>query len=106
MREFARNEFTLSAPQGDGATLRTHLQRGYVNTRVADPRLDVRCPDGCEELWQAFNTLARPITQQEIAAWQANHASRLSAWEIDTLYALDRIAAEIAFQHQHKAAPS
>ena len=59
-------------------------------------------------LWQAFNELGRPgsdsgfnyISQQEIQSWQANHKVRLTSWEIDTLLALDRVAAAAYIQHQ------
>ncbi len=105
--EFARDAFALSAPQGDGATLRTHLQRLYQNTRQADTRLLLQCPQECEPLWRVFNSLGRaggsgltPITQQEVQAWQANHSTRLRSWEVDTLFALDQLAATVAAQHR------
>jgi hypothetical protein len=54
-------------------------------------------------LWDIFNSLGRAsgqgssyITQQEIAAWQQNYRTRLTVWEIDTLRAIDNVAAQAA----------
>lgn len=80
-----------------------HLQQVYASNRVLDPKLQGSvCPEGGEVLWQVFNTLGRPVTQQEIAAWQTNHRVRLSSWEIDTLLAIDQVAAEVSKTHNTK----
>ena len=111
--EFARNEFELTAPQGDGASLRIHLQRLFVNTGVLPEQLQGReCPPQCAHLWDVFRTLGRghsssgaggsglaPLTQTEVQAWQANHRTRLSSWEVDTLFALDNLAAQARARH-------
>ena len=109
--EFARGEFQLTAPQGDGASLRTHLQRLYVNTGVLPEQLQgPECPPQCAHLWHVFRTLGRthggdalaPLLQTELQAWQANHGVWLSSWEIDTLYALDNVAAQVRAQHKNE----
>lgn len=35
------------------------------------------------------------ITQQEIQAWQVNHGTRLSLWELEMIETFDRIAIDI-----------
>lgn len=49
---------------------------------------------------QGFNF----ISQQEFAAWQSNYRTRLTAWEIDTLRALDSVAAQVAARNQQAKA--
>ena len=95
-------------PQGDGATLRTHLQRLAANTGQRDPQLSNTCPPHTEYLWAIFNSLGRAssqgfegISQAEIAAWQSNHRARLTSWELETLKALDHVAA-LAAAHQRR----
>lgn len=54
-------------------------------------------------IWAIFNSLGRPpsmgglaaISQQEIAAWQANHGIRLTLWELEMIETFDRIAREV-----------
>lgn len=35
------------------------------------------------------------ISQQEIAAWQANHGIRLTLWELEMIETFDRIARDV-----------
>ena len=90
--------------------MRTHLQRLYVNTGVPDERLQAfECPPACAHLWSVFMQLGRaaggaglsPLTQSELQAWQANYGTRLTGWEIDTLFAMDNVAAQVRAQHQN-----
>ena len=88
----------LSAAQGDGASLRTHLQRAAPYTG-ADPLLVQAAQPlhgSVGHLWAAFATLRSsadgPIRCTEITAWQQLHRVRLSPWEAETLLAMDRAA--------------
>lgn len=100
--ECARAEYALSALQGDGASLRTHLQRHAQNTGHIDPQLQVNWPPEGKALWRIFNGLARapsmsgpgPISQQEIQAWMQNNQTRMTPWELDVLADFDRVAME------------
>lgn len=54
-----------------------------------------------------FDQLGRPggsgfkyISQQEIAAYCANYGVRFTPWELDTLRALDNVAATISAKHK------
>jgi len=95
----------LSIPQSDGATLREHLQAAYRMTGRADPALLERPPPGSDVLLQAFYALhstrqeGGAIPQTEIAAYQANQGLRLSAWELDTLAAMDNAAMRALHEH-------
>jgi hypothetical protein len=90
--------------QGDGASLRTHLQRLAKNTGKADPRLFIEWPALGRPIWEAFTRLGRPpsmngmerITNQEIAAYQSVRKVRFTDWELDTLAMFDSIAIEIS----------
>ena len=95
----------LGAPQGDGASLRTHLQRLRNNTGRIDPLLvavNRPLPAGVAHLWDAFVALSATrapafeglaaITCTEIEAWQRLHGLRLTPWEVETLLAVDRAA--------------
>lgn len=95
----------LSTAQGDGASLRTHLQRLRANTGRVDPLLAAAAqplPSAIAPLWEAFVALSAtrgaafegvaPITCLEIEAWCRLHAVRLSPWEVETLLAVDRAA--------------
>lgn len=95
----------LGAAQGDGASLRTHLQRLRNNTGRIDPLLvavNRPLPAGVAHLWDAFVALSATrapafeglaaITCTEIEAWQRLHGLRLTPWEVETLLAVDRAA--------------
>ena len=84
-----------------------HMQRLHNNTGELDPRLGVACPPEGVYLWNIFNSLGRTgsqgashISQQELLAWQTNYRTRLTAWEIDTLKAIDDVAAKAVTRNQ------
>jgi len=101
----------LAARQGDGATLRTHLQRAAKNTGEHDPRLDIEWPRAGRALWDAFRRIGRsmgpngpgPILPENILAFQQLHGVRFSAWELDVIEAFDEVALEAIHQQQSKA---
>ncbi len=109
--ECARAEFALSAREGDGATLRTHLQRLAVNKGKADPRLHIDWPKAGRPIWNVFQSLGRPqamsglaqIPQTEIRAWMDNNGVKLTPWELDMIAAFDRAAIEFANENARKA---
>ena len=89
----------LAAAQPDGSTLRAHLQAAAAAGARVDARLLSRPPREALALWGAFLDLsaARPmgmtagaIPPSEVLAWQQLHGVRLSAWEVETLGAMDR----------------
>ena len=89
----------MSELQGDGASLRTHLQRAAGTGRI-DDRLFNECPKQCLPLWTAFTQIGRSrpsgfgasaISLQEIEAWQRLYGVRLTAWELDTIIELDAV---------------
>lgn len=94
----------LSVPQGDGVPLRIHLQRLHKNTRRLDPQLAASLrefPPAIAHIWQAFVSLSHtrgdgPIALTEIEAWQRLTGVHLSAWEFETLQAMDRAALRAA----------
>lgn len=96
----------LQAAQGDGAPLRTHLQRLRQSTGRVDPLLARSMeplPPAVAALWDVFVVLSgtrgagdgagggiAPITCAELQAWQALQRLELTPWEADTLLAMDR----------------
>ena len=107
----------LSALEGDGAPLRTHLTRLRASTGRLDPRLAASMapvPPAVAPLWEAFRTLSgtraptveglAPITCTEIEAWQRLAGVRLTPWEADTLLAVDRSARTAAAQNRKATA--
>lgn len=98
---FGQAEFELSAPQGDGLTLREHLEglaerTGKTLAEVAGlPDL----PQGCEFIWRDFMALsigrgsngfsAARITWADIEAYQRVNGIRFAGWEIDAIRRLD-----------------
>jgi hypothetical protein len=87
---------------GDGATLRTHLQRAARNTGEPDPRLHVEWPRAGRPLWDAFRRIGRsmtmngpgPIMPENILAFQQLHGVTFTSWELDVIDAFDAIALE------------
>lgn len=58
-------------------------------------------------LWEVFCSLAsaEPIRWAEVQAWAQTHGVPLSAWELDTLVAMDRaMHARLQAQAQHRTA--
>ena len=95
----------LAARQPDGSTLRDHLQAAADSGARRDPRLTLSPPREGAALWDAFASLhaSRPvgmvpcaIPPSEYVAWQQLHGVRLTAWEADTLQAMDRAALAVA----------
>lgn len=98
---FARRQFELSAPQGDGQPLIAHLQSvqkqtGRVHEMIAEaPPL----PAGCSQLWDDFLELhnsrgaglggAMRITFADMDAWQRVRGAHLQPWEVDCLLKAD-----------------
>lgn len=88
----------LRAPQADGASLLTHLQRA-APYEGADPRLARLAeplPPTLVPLWEAFCALSHSrqgeggIAPTEIEAYGRLHQLRLTSWEVDTILATDR----------------
>jgi hypothetical protein len=107
--EHTQASMELSAVQPDGSTLRQHLQVAAAAGATPDPRLAGRPPAAAAALWDAFLSLnaARPaglapsaITPADMLAWQQLHGVRFTAWEVDTLQAMDRAALATAAQHR------
>lgn len=102
----------LGAAQGDGATLRVHLQRLAASTGKVDPLLDVPAVPTCAAaLWHLWCSLNQtrpsgmgpsPISHQEIAAACHLHGVQLSTWEVDTLIQLDGVALRHAGEQMSK----
>jgi nitric oxide synthase oxygenase domain/subunit len=98
----------LSTRQGDGASLRTHLQRLAKNTGEVDPLLKIEWPKVGRPIWNAFRRLGRApsmsglgdITAQEILAHQQLYGVRFSAWELDVIHMFDALVQEHASKQQ------
>ena len=79
----AEREIELGEPQGDGASLRTHLQRLYRATGRLDPRLIAApIPDAGRPIWELFVTLSamrrtgmglNPLAMTDIEAVSYTH---------------------------------
>ena len=108
--ECCRAEYELSARQGDGATLRTHLQRLAKNTGEVDPQLNIEWPPVGRPIWEAFRRMGRsmsfsgpgPITPQDILAYQTLHGVRFSSWELEVIEQFDAIALNAMHSQQSK----
>ena len=103
----------LSRREGDGATLRVHLQRLARNTGRVDERLLCEVPRAVEQLWQVYTAWAvqrrsgmglHPLTLTDIEAWCRLYGVQLTPWELDTLLDLDAAALRIAAANQRRAA--
>lgn len=95
----------------DGASLRDHLTVAVQHGGRADPRLAAQPPRGVEHLWFAFLDLhgarasefgAAAIAPSEVLAWQTLRGVRLTAWEVETLAAVDRAVAAVMNEQQAK----
>lgn len=89
----------MQASAGDGAPVRTHLQRLLQNTGRLDPMLAESLkplPPAIAPLWDLFAALSHTralggaITYTELEGWQRAHGVRLTSWEVETLMAMDR----------------
>ncbi|QOY96328.1 hypothetical protein IM543_11200 [Massilia sp. UMI-21] len=102
LTECCRAEHELAARQGDGATLRTHLQRLAKNTGEVDPLLKIEWPRVGLPLWDAFRRMGRsstvngpgPIQPENILAYQQLYRVRFTDWELEVIEAFDAIAME------------
>ncbi len=102
----AEREIELGEPQGDGASLRTHLQRLYRATGRLDPRLIAApIPDAGRPIWELFVTLSamrrtgmglNPLAMTDIEAYSRLTGVRLTAFELDTLLSIDQAALALA----------
>lgn len=87
---------------GDGATLRTHLQRAAKIEGEADPRLNIVWPRAGRPIWDAFRRMGRSmtmdgpgrITPQDILAFQQLHRVQFTDWELEVIEAFDAVAME------------
>ena len=90
----------LSVAQGDGASLRRHLEaaarHGEVDSRLEESR--VLLPMPVRELYHAFLDVSAtrhdgaPLTHLALEAWERRAGVRLSRWEADTFFAMDQAA--------------
>lgn len=103
----------LSRREGDGASLRTHLQRLARNTGRVDERLLVEVPPSVEQLWEVFMAWAvqrrsgmsmHPLTFTDIESWCRLYGVCLNPWELDTLLELDAATLRVAAENQRRAA--
>ena len=88
----------LEAVQGDGASLRTHLERAHKVTRELDPMLAESrrpLPLALRQLWSTFVALSYTrqadsgIAPTEIEAYGRLHCVRFLPWEVETLMEID-----------------
>lgn len=102
----------LARVMSDGSTLRDHLMVEARATGQFGPALTAVVPRAGAALFSAFRQvrarsagLSSGLTHGELAAWQALHGVRLTAWEIDTMLAMDDACADAAAaQRPHAAA--
>lgn len=85
--------------QGDGAPLRTHLQRAAKSTKKVHPLLQMTWPPYGQALWDAFLRLrsrgeSMPGLSQDIDVYQRVYGVQFSSWELDVLSDFDAITAE------------
>lgn len=96
--------------QGDGATLRTHLQRAAKNTGTSDPRLNIEWPREGRPIWEAFRRIGRsqtfggpgPILPENILAYQQLNGVKFTAWELSVIEEFDAIAIDAMHEQQSK----
>jgi len=96
----------LSARQGDGATLRQHLQRMAYASKKVDERLEAKpIYRAVAGLWDFFLALsatrrasmaAHALTMTDIEAYARLTGITLTDWELDVLIALDGVALKAA----------
>lgn len=98
----------LGVAQGDGASLRRHLE-GALRAGIVDPRLAESrspLPPAVRPLWSVFLDLSAtrhegaPISWQELEAWERRHG-RLTPWEAETVMAMDQAALAVPQKGSH-----
>ena len=95
-------------PQGEGGTLRDHLEQVEKSTggRVRPPELDLPdLPDPVAHVWEWFADLHRargsngfgpnPLTYSEMAAWARLTGADPGPWEVALLKHLDGVYLDI-----------
>jgi len=101
----------LQERQGDGATLRQHLQRLATNTGKVDDRLLDAVPPAGAQLWDTYQLLSasrrsgmglHSLTLVDIEAWCRLYRVQLTPWELDTLIHIDAAALAIAAEQQSR----
>lgn len=101
----------LEAVQGDGATLRVHLERLQKSTGQIDPRLaEVQkpLPPSLQVLWSVFVRLndtrqgEAGIALREIEAYGRLHNIAFNPWEVESLLDIDRAWRSAAIAPQRK----
>ena len=97
----------LARKMPDGSPLRAHLLAEARATGRPDPALTARVPPAGTALWRTFTQLrgrgpglSGGLTHGELAAWQQLHGVALTAWEVDTLLAMDDACQEQAAKQQ------
>lgn len=96
---------------GDGATLRTHLQRAARNTGETDPRLNIEWPRVGRALWDVFRRIGRsmtpggpgPIQPENILAYQQLYRVAFTDWELSVIEAFDAVALEASHKQGNTA---
>ncbi|MDD4390196.1 MAG: hypothetical protein PHW03_05270 [Eubacteriales bacterium] len=99
--EYAGHEFLLNSRQKDGATLRDHLQKVYLQKGKIPKQLEpVEMPYELFYLWEWFCELSpgrgysgnvpAPLTYNEIQAWANLTKSEPTAWEVEAIKLIDR----------------
>lgn len=98
---FAEAQFNLNQRQGDGCTLREHLQSAWKMTGVMPRQLAEAppLPDLAAHVWVYFAELSRfrgsngfgpnPITPTGIKHWCWLAGTKLDPWEIRAIALLD-----------------
>lgn len=98
---YAEHEAQLGKRQGDGATLRQHLEKVKEQTGKTPAQLDpVEIPDAARYLWVYFCELSggrqysevgpMALTYSEIKAWCDLMKVEPTAFEVETIKEIDR----------------
>ena len=107
----AAQEMHLEAAQGDGASLRTHLERAYQATHEMDPLLaevSESLPVPLQPLWDAYARLSHTrqadggLLPSEIESYGRLHCMRFTPWETEVLLGMDIAARVAGAQKQRK----
>ena len=99
---FAENDLTLREKQGDGVSLRHHLEALQRQTGVTPEQLiPVPFPETLEFIWRDFHELnndrtsngytLNPISYTELDAWSRLTNKAVTAQEIDIIKQLDAV---------------
>ncbi len=99
---YAEHEAQLARRQGDGATLREHLEKVREQTGKTPAQLEaVEIPDAARYLWDWFcelsggrgYSMAGPmaLSYTEIKAWCDLMKIEPSAWEVETIKMIDQV---------------